>query len=222
MIIALDLFFSCVSNIEFQRAFVCLNNNVTFSSFFIIKNYLIRRCENVQFELLSALSNDDIKIFLSLNCWSLFNHQECLSMNTYFIDDKWIYHKVLLTFEYVTKSHIDTKLAKIMQDIISRHKLQHRILAITNDNADNNLTMHVELVRLLRTRMFDDVKFNVQDIKRVSCLAHMIQLTLKELLEKIRINSKNENFKTNWNEKQNKANMKKKEKKVSYILIKVN
>ena len=81
-----------------------------------------------------------------------------------------------------------------MQDIISRHKLQHRILVITNDNADNNFTMHVELLRLLRTRMFNDVEFNMQDIKRVSCLAHVIQLTLRELLEKIRINSKNESF----------------------------
>ncbi len=74
-----------------------------------------------------------------------------------------------------------------MQDIITRHNLQRRILAITSDNADNNLTMHVELLRLLSTRMFDDVDFNVRDIERVSCLAHVIQLTLRELLEKIRI-----------------------------------
>ncbi len=97
----------------------------------------------------------------------------------------------------MTRSHIETRLAKIMQDIIFRHKLQHRILATTNDNVDNNLTMHVELLRLLRSRMFDDVNFNVQDIKRVSCLAHVIQLALKELLDKIRISSKNDDFQTN-------------------------
>jgi hypothetical protein len=83
-----------------------------------------------------------------------------------------------------------------MQDIIFRHKLQHRILATTNDNVDNNLTMHVELLRLLRSRMFDDVNFNVQDIERVSCLAHVIQLALKELLDKIRISPKNDDFQT--------------------------
>ncbi len=83
-----------------------------------------------------------------------------------------------------------------MQNIISRHKLQRRILAITSDNVDNNLTMHIELLRLLRTRMFDDVNFNVKDIERVSCFAHVIQLALQKLLEKIRINSKNESFQT--------------------------
>jgi hypothetical protein len=81
-----------------------------------------------------------------------------------------------------------------MQNIISRHKLQRRILAITSDNVDNNLTMHIELLRLLRTRMFDDVNFNVKDIERVSCLAHVIQLALQELLEKIKINFKKRKF----------------------------
>ncbi len=83
-----------------------------------------------------------------------------------------------------------------MQDIISRHKLQDRILATTSDNVDNNNTMHEKLLRMLRTRTFDNVHFNVRDIERVSCLAHVIQLTLRELLEKIRINLRNEDFQT--------------------------
>ncbi len=221
MIIALKLFLSFVSNIEFQRTFAYLNNDVQFLSSFTIKNYLMHCYDEIQFELLSAFSNDDTKILLSLNCWSSFNRQEYLDVNAYFIDDKWIYHEVLLTFEHVTKSHIDTRLAKIIQDIISQHKLQNRILVITNDNVDNNLTMHVKLLRLLRTRMFDDVELNVQNIKRVSCLAHVIQLTLRELLDRIRINSKNESFRTSWNDKQDKADMKKEKKEISYILIKI-
>jgi hypothetical protein len=81
-----------------------------------------------------------------------------------------------------------------MQDIIIRHKLQDRILVIMSDNVENNNTMHVELLRMLRIKMFDDVNFNVRNIKRVFCLAHVIQLALRELLEKIRISSTNETF----------------------------
>jgi hypothetical protein len=44
---------------------------------------------------------------------------------------------------------------------------------------------------------------------------------LKELLDKIRINSKNENFETSWDDKQDRATMKKEEKRVFYILAKV-
>jgi hypothetical protein len=173
----------------------------------------MRRCEKIQSELLSAFSNDDIKISLTLNCWFSFNRQEYLVVNAYFIDDNWNYHEVLLTFEHISQSHTESRFAKIMQDIISRHKLQDRILVITNDNVDNNNTMHEKLLRMLRTRTFDDVDFNVKNIERVSCLAHVIQLILRELLEKIRINSRNEDFQTSWNDKNNKAKMKKKKKK---------
>ncbi len=57
--------------------------------------------------------------------------------------------------------------------------------------------MHTKLNRLLRTsRVFDDVEINVHDVKRVSYLAHVIQLILQELLDKIRIKS-DADFKTN-------------------------
>jgi hypothetical protein len=84
-----------------------------------------------------------------------------------------------------------------MQDIIIRHKLQDRIHTITSDNVENNNTMHVKLLRMLRIKMFDDVNFNVRDIKKIFCLAHVIQLILRELLEKIRISSTNETFQIN-------------------------
>ncbi len=97
----------------------------------------------------------------------------------------------------MTNFHIETKLTKIIQKIIARYKLKDRIYIITNDNARNNLIMHEKLIRLLRIKLFDNVDTNLRDIKKVSCFAYVIQLTLRELLDKIRINSTNENFRTN-------------------------
>jgi hypothetical protein len=97
----------------------------------------------------------------------------------------------------MTKFHTDTKLAKIMQNIIIRHKLQDRILVITSDNVENNNTMHIELLRMLRIKMFDDINFNVRNIKKIFCFAHVIQLILRELFEKIKINSTNKTFQIN-------------------------
>ncbi len=83
-----------------------------------------------------------------------------------------------------------------MQDIIVRHKLKERLNVVINDNVSNNLILHIELIKLLRTnRLFDEMNTNVQDLKRVSCFAYVIQLTLQELLDKIKIKS-NEKFKT--------------------------
>ncbi len=212
--------FENLSNVELQKAFCCLNDIIKFSFFFIIKNHLLLRVQKIQFILLQAFS-DDTKVSLSMNCWSFFNRQKYLTFNAYFIDEKWCYHEILLTFEYVSSSHTEIKLTKVVHDIIARHKLKERIYVITNDNVDNNLIMHEELMLLLRTKLFDNIETNVRDIERVSCLAHVIQLTLKELLDKIKINSKNEDFETSWNDKQDKATMKKEEKKVFYILEKV-
>jgi hypothetical protein len=75
-----------------------------------------------------------------------------------------------------------------VQDVIVRHELKVRLYAITNDNVANNLIMHTKLNRLLRiNRVFDEVETNVHDVKRVSCLTHVIQLILQKLLSKIKI-----------------------------------
>ncbi len=171
IIVALKLSFANVSNVEFWRIFCCLNNTITFSSSFIIKNHLILRAQKIQSIFLKNLF-DDIKIFLSMNCWSFFNHQEYFAVNAYFIDEKWNYHEVLLMFEHMTNFHTKTKLTKIMRNIIARHKLKERIYAIINDNARNNFIMHEELVRLLRTRLFNDVI--VRDINILSRARHSI------------------------------------------------
>ncbi len=118
--------FESVSNVEFQRIFCCLNNIITFSSFFIIRNHLLLRAQKIQSILLQTLF-EKIKVSLFMNYWSFFNRQEYLTVLTYFIDENWCYHEVLLTFEHVTNFHTRTKLAKIIQDIIARHKLKERI-----------------------------------------------------------------------------------------------
>jgi hypothetical protein len=138
---------------------------------------------------------------------------------TYFIDSQWIYHEVLLAFEHISSLHIEQRLTKVVQDVVVRHELKERLYAVTNDNVFNNLIMHTKLNRLLRiNRMFDEVETNVHDVKWFFCL--VIQLMLQEFLSKIRIKS-NANFKNTWNNKHDKAIMKKEEKEVSFILTKV-
>jgi hypothetical protein len=106
---------------------------------------------------------------------SVFDWCQIETMNFYLsIDENWCYHEILLTFEHVTNFHTRIKLAKIMQDIITRHKLKERIYIITNENVKNNFTMHEELMLLLCTRMFNNIDTNVQNSKKISCFAHVI------------------------------------------------
>ncbi len=137
-------------------------------------------------------------------------------MNAYFIDDAFELYKIFLTFEHVNESHTKVWLAFILHDILKQHNIKNHIHAITTNNAENNLTIHIELVRIMRFFLFEIVEtrirdWNVQDwniqksnmqksnmqksnVRKMSCLAHVIQLALSNLLKKIYIWFNNDDF----------------------------
>ena len=180
----------------------------------------MKRRNRVKELLFDKLFVADIKIALVLNCWSFYNRQEYMTVNAYFIDQNWKYHEVLLTFEHVSDSHIEQHLIMILNEIIEKHELSNRIFVITIDNAFNNIIMHQHLVQIISNQC-DDIESNVQKLKAVSCLAHVIQLSLKELLNHIRINSINDEFKKSWDEKKNRFIFDDEKTSLSITLIKV-
>jgi hypothetical protein len=131
--------------------------------------------QDIQKQLLRAFFDDDIKISFFMNCLSFFNRQKYLIVISYFIDFQWIYREILFIFEHISDFYIEKKLTKIVQNVVIQHELKKRLYVVINDNAFNNLIMHTKLNRLLHTsRMFVDVETNVHEIKRVSCLVHVI------------------------------------------------
>jgi hypothetical protein len=195
MIVALELSLRSVANVELQRAFNCLTDDVQFPSSSTMKNYLMTRSLEIVSLLLKKLPQDRIKVSLALNCWSSYNRQDYLTINAYFIDANWNYHEVLLVFEHVIESHTGARLTEILNNVMIRHSLEDRILAIITNSASNNQTMLKELLRMIRdNRVYANLHTDVHDIQRVPCLAHVIQLAVKKLLDRIRINLKNVEF----------------------------
>ncbi len=84
-------------------------------------------------------------------------------MNVYFIYEAFELHEILLIFEHVSESHTKMRLAFIFHDILKQHNIKNRIYAITSNNANNNLTMHVELIRIMRSSLFESVEIKVRD-----------------------------------------------------------
>ena len=74
------------------------------------------------------------------------------------------------------------------------------MIAITTDNASNNKTMHSELMDILEDQVHSshNVHIKNQQPSLMPCLAHVIQLGLKELLGHIHINPTNPELKRNW------------------------
>jgi hypothetical protein len=76
------------------------------------------------------------------------------------------------------------------------HNLESRVFGLTTDNASNNKT----LVDSLQQALPDGIII----ITRIPCLAHVIQLSLKQLFDRIKAVPINGSVLTNLTEKQSK------------------
>lgn len=137
----------------------------------------------------------DAKLSIALDCWTSPFTQAFMAITGYFIDEDWQYHEVLLGFEPLHGTHSGVNLSTVLLDILLRHKVEDRVFAITTDNASNNQT----LVNALQQAISDDT------LIRVPCLAHVIQLSLNELLGHIKAIPLNETTETRWTEQRSRS-----------------
>jgi hypothetical protein len=80
----------------------------------------------------------------------------------------------------------------VLLQLLKKRQLLNRIFTVITDNATNNKTLIQELQNAL---LFTNVISSQDFIIRVSCMAYVIQLCLKQFLKHIRAASKNEKVK---------------------------
>ena len=103
--------------------------------------------------------------------------------------------------------YIDHVLAEIIKKLLEKYKIQDKILTVIINSAINNNTMFINILKHLKSNLkysnlyYENKKKNCNDEKEskvrvvhVSCLTHVLQLTLKTLLNNVRINSTNNEF----------------------------
>jgi hypothetical protein len=159
------------------------------------------------------------KISIALDCWTSPYSQSFMAITGYFIDADWRYHEVLLGFKPVYGSHTGANLSGVLLQTLMEHNIKGRVFGITTDNASNNKTLVTSLQQSLQQALADDVI-----LPRIPCLAHVIQLSLQQLLGRIKANPLNESAETKWTEKQSrlaKLNAQHQVREISYTLNKV-
>ena len=95
----------------------------------------------------------------------------------------------MLNFEQITDKHTDSNLSSITKRILQEHDVQDRVMTIIIDNVSNNDVMMMILDKALQT-------FSV--ISHLSCLAHVIQLAVKQLLKTLVLSSENKDEKNGY------------------------
>jgi hypothetical protein len=138
---------------------------------------------------------DGAKLSIALDCWTSPFQQAFLAVTGYFIDNDWNYREILLGFEPLHGTHSGVNLSAVLMKLLLQHKIADRVLAITADNASNNNTLISSIQESVQSLDLN----NDTMIIRVPCMAHVIQLSLKQLLGQMKANPKNETIEI-WSE----------------------
>ncbi len=101
----------------------------------------------------------------------------------------WKYWKVLLSFEQIEDKHIKSNLSSITEWILQELDIQDWVMTVITDNVSNNDIIMTALNETLQT---------FSTTLHLLCLAHVIQLAIKQLLKSLMLNSENENEKKYW------------------------
>jgi hypothetical protein len=122
-----------------------------------------------------------------------------MAITAYFIDKDWNYREMLLGFEPLHGRHTGNNLSDVLHQLLQERGLLDRIFSVTTDNATNNET----LIRALQEKLVSTGAIGSREsIVRVPCMAHVIQLCLKQLLGHIRAAPKNKEVNTFWSDTQ--------------------
>jgi citrate lyase gamma subunit len=106
------------------------------------------------------------------------------------------YREILLGFEHLHGAHSGANLSKVVLDMLQEHQITDRVLSVTTDNASNNKTL-IEIVH----EAFEGLQSSSDvAIIRVPCIAHVIQLSLKSLLGKMKAIPKNDTVEQTWSD----------------------
>ena len=160
-----------------------------------IRNRLRDYVKEQQQSLLQKLPSD-AKLSLALDCWTSPFQQAFMAVTGSFLDVDWEYREILLGFEPLSGTHSGVNLSDVLLKLLQQHDIADRVLAITTDNASNNNTLISSIQDSLQSLELD----NGSMIIRVPCIAHIIQLSLKDLLGQIKANPKNETQEMQWSE----------------------
>ena len=186
----------------------------------------LRRCldTTVQEQQQSVLSKlqEGSRLSIALDCWTSPFSQAFIAITGYFLDQEWNYREVLLGFEHLHGSHTGGHLSETVFQILQEHGIADRVLSITTDNASNNNTMMTSIQETIQSYGLSNTS-----IFRIPCIAHVIQLSLKQLLGKIKANPVNKEAESEWSDERTQSLQSRRPtrqivdtlKKVCYLLI---
>ena len=130
-------------------------------------------------------------IALSLDVWTSKNHIPILGVIDHWLTEEFEYREKVLEFKELHGPHSGENLAAAIQALLVELNLERKLLSITGDNASNNERMVLELFDSLQKTYGTDSLFCGLD-SYIRCLAHIINLIVKDILQALKSGSAEE------------------------------
>ena len=175
-----------------------------------VKDSIVAMANENQKTVLAMIPSGS-KVSLAMDCWTSQTCKAFMAITCYFFTSDWQYKEALLGFEPLVGKHSGTNLANVALRVLEQHELQLRVLAVATDGASNNTTMMVQFndqIRetldtspALRSQAFDaDIMRLTDSSTHIPCLAHVIQLAVRALLDSVRVTAKNQQVDNHWDD----------------------
>ena len=108
-----------------------------------------------------------------------------VAITAHYVDETFELQKDLLDFQEVSVAHFSVNLTKHVLEVLEKYNIHDRLYCITTDNASNNDTMVTALKQLLAEK---GIIWNAER-NHIPCLAHVINLAVKNFLNALKIQS---------------------------------
>ena len=124
-------------------------------------------------------------IALSLDVWTSQNHLPILGVIGHWLTEEFEYREKVLEFKELHGPHSGENLAAAVESLLIELGLEQKLLSITGDNASNNERMVLQLSQNLQKKHEINLLFSGLG-SYVRCLAHIINLIVKDILGALR------------------------------------
>ncbi len=180
--LAINMSFRSMKHFEFIRFINMLWSNTHILKRTLLKNIVRKKHSIIRQKILQDIKSNT-KINFAINNWMNSNNFAFMKIIDYFIDHEWRFRKILLAFKHLLNSYIEKSMSRKMMNILKNYEFERRLLDLTNDNASNNDKMRRFVRKIL---LKNDIEWS-HEKNHVSCLTHVIQLTMNELLKSLKI-----------------------------------
>jgi hypothetical protein len=143
-----------------------------------IQRNCLQKYNDLKEKIIIEMNNLNSKVSLTTDIWTSISQQPYVSTTAHYFHNKELQH-LLLDFSLIPYPHKGEDIKIKVQEVIQEFGLLDKIIAITTDNASNNIKEIQEL------QLWLNENYNTPENIHLRCFAHIINLSVKHGLDSI-------------------------------------